>query len=89
MFCVGAWVTCSWIQYDPDSYRVQLVCMVVGVDLLVVALGHMWDSPPAVCTVVNARVFYACCAVTGVVVLHHVKGEGGGFVTEYVGGVSD
>lgn len=87
MFCVGAWVICAWIQYDPDSDRVQLVSMAVGVDLLVVALGHLWDSPPVISTVVNSRVFYACCAVTGMTVLYSVKGSGKGWVTEYEGTV--
>lgn len=87
-FCIGAWVICAWIQYDPDGYRVQLVSMVVGVDLLVVALGHLWDSPPVIYTVVNARVFYLCCVVTAMVILYSVKVGGNGFVTEYEGGVS-
>lgn len=64
VFFAGVWGAAASIQYDPDSYRVQLLCVVAAIDLFVLGLGHLWDSPPSVRTVVNARVTYCLLALS-------------------------
>lgn len=88
LYCVGVCVIVSSMEYDPGSCRVQLLAVVVVADLLVVGLGHLWDNPPAVRTVVNARLFYACCVAAGNICLYWLMGAADQFPTEYRGGVA-
>ena len=80
---VGAFVTMKSIQYDPTGFRVQTLVIVTALDLFVVALGHLWDSPPSINTVMNSRLMYACCMAWGMVILHILSSRGG-FPTEYI-----
>lgn len=58
------------LQYDPTTYRVQALGLVIALDLLLLGLGHLWDNPPSVATVVNARLCFACAAAaTNIAVL--------------------
>lgn len=46
------------IQYDPTGFRAQLIGVLATMDLVVLSLGHLWDKPPSVSTIVNARLVY-------------------------------
>lgn len=46
------------IPFDPTTYKFQLAFSVAIMDTMILALGHMWDMPPTVSTVVNTRTIY-------------------------------
>lgn len=55
---VGAII--SRIPYDPWSYRVQLLCIVLFINCFFLLLGHSWDPGPVMETVFNCRLVYVC-----------------------------
>lgn len=54
----GLYMMINNIPFDPTTYKFQLAFSVAVVDTMVLAVGHMWDMPPTVSTVVNTRTIY-------------------------------
>jgi hypothetical protein len=66
------WITVA-IRYDPTGCRFQFLVLVIAVDLLVLGVGHLWDHPPAIRTVVNCRILYVGFISTSLLVLMYAQ----------------
>lgn len=60
-FAVAAFYSAVAIPYDPTGLKLQAAAAITLLDLFALCLGHLWDSPPSVNTIVNSRLFYCCC----------------------------
>lgn len=83
VFFLGVWCAATSIKYDPDSYRAQLLGIVAGIDLFVLGLGHLWDSPPSIRTVVNSRLVYCVLMLVVVCAVYPQPTKNLGFAVEY------
>jgi hypothetical protein len=57
------------IPYDPTGNRFQILILVAALDILVLAVGHLWDYPPVVQTVFNCRTIYVFIASVFIILL--------------------
>lgn len=60
-YVVGMTYVASNVSFDPGSYKMQLIFMLVFVDLFFLILGHTWDPSPLLKTIINCRLMYVVC----------------------------
>lgn len=65
VFAIATWYNAGVIAYDPTGLKLQAAAATLFLDLFALCLGHLWDSPPSVTTIVNTRLFYCCCVSAG------------------------
>ena len=80
---LAVYIIALWIEYDPDSYRMELLLVVSGVDLFILGLGHLWDRPPSIGTILNARIAYCVCILIIIAIVFPHTMYPGGFSVEF------
>ena len=61
VFTIAAWYSAGAIPYDPTGLKLQVAVASLLLDLFALCLGHLWDAPPSLATIINSRLFYCCC----------------------------
>lgn len=80
VFMSSAIYIMSAITYDPNTFKVQLLLLMIANDILIFALGHLWDFPPSITTVLNCRIGYIAIYTISLLSLLYLQSI---FTTQY------
>jgi hypothetical protein len=81
LYIVYSLYAASSIRYDPTGYRYQVLLLACTLDVFLLGIGHLWDFPPAINTVMNCRTLYIAVTGIAIIVLMYVHAQ---FPTRYV-----